>query len=147
MARPDLSPQELCWLWRYHWSSIHQTPGDRCWWQYLWVLMVTSSLVVSGVGLTPPAVLSGALHPNPAPKGCGDPWVGLGGEALLDPKDGISGIAMPMGKALWGGRRGRRSYYTFYIQLLPYGQVTCAPNLRSVNDRVLYRTVTFDLHI
>lgn len=70
----------------------------------------------------------------------------MGRKAPLDPKDGISVIAMSM-KAVWGVRRARRSHYILYIQLLPYGQVTSAPNLRSVNDSILYRTVTFDLHI
>lgn len=41
----------------------------------------------------------------------------------------------------------RRLHYIFCIKLLPYGQVTSAPNLRLVNDSILYGTVTFDLHI
>lgn len=75
------------------------------------------------------------------------PEQGTGRKAQLDPKDGISVIARSTEKALRGGRRVRRSYYIFYIQLLPYGQVMSAPNLKSVNDSILYRTVTFDLHI
>lgn len=75
------------------------------------------------------------------------PEQGTGRKAQLDPKDEISVIAMSTKKALRGSRRTRRPCCTLYIQLLPYGQVMSAPNLRSVNDSILYRTVTFDLHI
>lgn len=95
-----------------------------------------------------PAALSGGVCiPADCPRTAAIPERDTGRKAPLDPKDGISVIAMSMAKALWGGRRARRSDYIFYIQLLPYGQVMSAPNLRSVNDSILYRTVTFDLHI
>lgn len=94
------------------------------------------------------AALSGRVcTPDERPRAAAIPEQGMGRKAPLDPEDGISVIAMSMEKAPRGGRRARRSYYIFYIQLLPYGQVMSAPNLRSVNDSILYRTVTFDLHI
>lgn len=158
MAKQDLPPQELCWPWRCY--SIRQAPGERCWWECLsWGLGGCSwwpPLSRDGpwdhqggrcVAKTTSCAFRGFCTITQYPRAVAIPEWDTVGEALPDPKDWISGIAMPMEKALWGGRRGRRSYYIFYIQLLPYGQVMCALNLRSVNDSVLYRTVTFDLHI
>lgn len=113
-------------------------PGDGPWGPPgRWVCGPSCRATLSGGVCIP------AEHPRAAAIPEGDTWR----KAPLDPEDWISVIAMSMEKALRGGRRARRSYYIFYIQLLPYGQVVSAPNLRSVNDSILYRTVTFDLHI
>lgn len=128
MARPDLPPQELCWPWRCYWSSTHQIPAERGWWQCLswgigWVLispgMVPGTIREAGVEIKPPAVLSKGSAPQPNTQRLWWSLNGAGGKHCLTLRMGLVELPCPWRKLSEEAREGEDpiTYFTYRIAL------------------------------